>query len=151
VHGETTQILLRTISDPNDAINIGTIQGKILPANLFALAELPPPDPGSAVTGIFGAHVVAVDAATGSVIAGTIGGWTCDAANPPTQFDGTFALERLSVGHSYQIYAEPIIGLVGPGDFSDALDDLCSTTTTPTCTTPNVNTSFNVRIRPSGP
>ena len=137
--------------DPNDAVNVGTIQGKILPANAFALAELPSPSSGSAVTGIFGAHVVAVDAARGSVIAGTLGGWSCNAANPPTQFDGTFALQRLPVGHSYQIYAEPIIGLVGPGDLSDALDNLCSTTAAPTCTTPNVNASFNVRIRPSGP
>jgi len=137
--------------DPNDAVNVGTIQGKILPAAPFALAERPSPDPGSAVRGIFVAHVVAVDAATGSVIAGTIGGWSCNAANPPTQFDGTFTLERLPVGHSYQIYAEPIIGIVGPGDFSGALDDLCSTTAGPTCTTPNVNTSFNVRICPPGP
>lgn len=137
--------------DPNDAVNVGTIQGKILPANAFALAETPAPSPDSAVTGIFGAHVVAVDAATGSVIAGTLGGWSCNAANPPTQFDGTFALERLPVGRSYQIYAEPIIGLVGPGDFSDALDNLCSDTIAPTCATTAVNTSFNVRIRPSGP
>jgi matrixin len=137
--------------DPNDAVNIGTIQGKILPANAFAFAEIPASSTGSAVTGIFGAHVVAVDTATGSVIAGTLGGWSCNAANPPTQFDGTFSLERLPVGHSYQIYAEPIIGLVGPGDFGDALDNLCSTTAAPTCTTPNVNTNFNVRIRPSGP
>jgi Matrixin len=137
--------------DPNDAVSVGAIQGKILPANTFALAELPSSSIGSAVTGIFVVHVVAVDAATGSVIAGTLGGWSCNAANPPTQFDGTFALERLPVGHSYQIYAEPIIGLVGPGDFSDALDNLCSTRAAPTCTTPNVNTNFNVRIRPSGP
>jgi hypothetical protein len=136
--------------DPNDALNIGEIQGKILPANGFALADLPSPAAGSAVTGIFGAHVVAVDAATGSVITGTLGGWSCNAANPPTPFDGTFALQRLPVGRGYQIYAEPIIGLVGSGDLTDALDNLCSNTVAPTCVAPAMNTNFNVRIRPSG-
>jgi hypothetical protein len=103
------------------------------------------------VTGIFGAHVVALDADTGAVIAGTLGGWSCDAANPPTQFDGSFRLDRLAVGRNYHIYAEPLIGVVAPADFGIALGDLCTSSVTPACATPAVNTNFNVRIRPAGP
>jgi hypothetical protein len=58
--------------DPSDSVNIGTISGQILPANNFALANIPAASTGSFVTGIFGAHVVAVDADTGSVIAATL-------------------------------------------------------------------------------
>lgn len=137
--------------DPNDTVDVGVILGRILPANPFALAALPAPSAGSAVTGIFGAHVVAVDADTGAVIAGTLGGWRCDPANPPTQFDGSFAIERLPVGHNYMIYAEPLVGVVMPGDFSVALGDLCSSSATTACTTPAVDTNFNPRIRPAAP
>ena len=76
--------------DPNDTVNIGAIRGRVLPANPFALANLPAPSPGASVTGIFGAQVVALDTGTGSVIAGTIGGWSCDPSNPPSRFDGCF-------------------------------------------------------------
>jgi hypothetical protein len=64
---------------------------------------------------------------------------------------GLFDPFRTSPTNSEEIQFNAFIGLVGPGDFSDALDDRCSTTAAPTCTTPNVNMSFNVRIRPSGP
>jgi hypothetical protein len=134
--------------DPNDTVNIGAIRGHILPANPFALAALPAPSAGVSVTGIFGAHVVAVDADTGAVIAGTLGGWTCGPSNPSLQFDGSFAIERLPVGHTYMIYAEPLVGLAVPGDFSDALDDLCSSGA---CSTPAVDTNFNPRILPAAP
>jgi hypothetical protein len=137
--------------DPSDAVDVGAIRGRILPANPFALAALPAPSPGSAVTGIFGAQVVAVDADTGAVIAGTLGGWRCDPANPPAQFDGSFAIERLPVGHNYLIYAEPLVGVVTPGDFSVALGDLCSSGATSACTAPAVNTNLNPRIRPAVP
>jgi hypothetical protein len=138
-------------ADPNDAVDIGAIRGRILPANPFALAALPAPSSGSAVTGIFGAHVVAVDADTGAVMAGTLGGWRCDPANPPSQFDGSFAIERLPVGRHYLIYAEPLVGLAAPGDFSVALGELCSSGATQACTTPAVDTNFNPRIRPAAP
>jgi hypothetical protein len=135
--------------DPNDTLNVGAIRGRIVPANPFALAQFATPSPGSPVSGIMGAHVVAVDADTGSVIAGTLGGWSCDAANPPTQFDGSFDLERLPVGHSYNLYAEPLVGLALPGDFGDVFTGLCSSTVAPTCAVPPVNTNFNVRILPT--
>jgi hypothetical protein len=137
--------------DPNDAVNVGSIHGQVLPANPFALATFASPSPGSSVTGIVGAQVVAVDAATGSVIAGTLGGWSCVAANPPTRFDGTFAIERLPLNHSYNIYVEPLVGLALPADFNFALAGLCSSTTPPTCVTPGVNTDFNILIFSNSP
>jgi hypothetical protein len=137
--------------DPNDAVNVGAITGRVVPANPFALAAIPAPSSGGSVTGIFGAHVVAVDADTGAVIAGTLGGWSCDPSNFVVQFDGSFDIERLPVGHSYMIYAEPLVGLATPGDFSDALNDLCASDSAAPCTTPAVNTNFNPRIRPAVP
>jgi hypothetical protein len=137
--------------DPNDTLNVGAIRGRIVPANPFALAQFGAPSPGSPVTGMVGAHIVAVDADTGAVIAGTLGGWSCNAASPPTQFDGSFDLERLPVGHSYNLYAEPLVGLALPGDFSNVFTGLCSSSVAPTCTPPPVNTNFNVRILPASP
>ena len=137
--------------DPNDTLNLGAIRGRIVPANPFALAQFAAPSPGSPVTGMVGAHLVVVDAETGSVIAGTLGGWSCNAASPPTQFDGSFDLERLPVGHSYNLYAEPLVGLALPGDFSNLFTGLCSSSVPPTCTPPPVSTNFNVRILPASP
>jgi hypothetical protein len=138
-------------ADPSDALHTGTIRGRVLPANPFALATVPAPSTGRSVTGIFGAQVVAVDADTGAVIAGTLGGWSCDAANPPAKFDGTYELDRLAVGHNYKIYAEPLDGVIGPGDFAPALAELCGTGATTECSTPAINTNFSVRTRPAGP
>jgi hypothetical protein len=137
--------------DPTDAVNIGAIRGRVLPRNLFALATIPPASPGSFVTGIFGAHVVAVDADTGSVIAGTLGGWECNSSTASLQFDGAFDLERLPVGHSYIVYAEPLSGLAVPSDFGIALGDLCATSGPNTCVTPVADTHFNPQVRPSSP
>jgi hypothetical protein len=53
--------------DPSDTQYISSIQGHIVPANPISLPTAPP-----GVTGVFGAHVVAVDASTGSVIAGPL-------------------------------------------------------------------------------
>lgn len=110
--------------NPADTQFIGSIQGRILPANPLSLPMTPP-----GVTGIFGAHVVAVDTASGSVIAGTLGGWSCQAPGP-VQFDGTYSINALAVNHSYKIYAEPLNGAVGPAEVSNALVSLCRNTTT---------------------
>jgi hypothetical protein len=110
--------------DPADTQYVGSIQGRILPANSLSLPASPP-----GVTGIFGAHVVAVDAASGSVIAGTLGGWSCQAPGP-VQFDGTYTINALAVNHSYQIYAEPLNGAVDPSNVSEALVTLCRNATT---------------------
>jgi Matrixin len=135
--------------DPNDAVNIGSLRGHVTPANPFALATFAPTSPGSSVTGIVGAQVVAVEANTGAVFAGALAGWSCDAANPPTQFDGSFDIERLPLNHSYNLYAEPLVGLALPADFSFVFAGLCSNTIAPTCTTPAANTNFNIRILPA--
>jgi hypothetical protein len=137
--------------DPNDALHLGAIRGHVLPANPFALALDPAPSAGASVTGIFGAQVVAVDADTGAVIAATLAGWSCNPLSPPVQFDGSFDIERLPVGHNYLVYAEPLTGLAAPGDFSTALNDLCSAVALPSCVTPEVNTNFNPRILSAPP
>jgi len=113
--------------------------------------NISPPSATIAVTKLplEGAHVVAVDKDTGTVAAGTLGGWSCSASSPPPQFDGAFDIERLAIGHNYLIYAEPLDGLVLPGDFGIALNDLCHAGSASPCTTPAVNTNFNPRIRPS--
>ncbi len=133
--------------DPADTVDVGFISGRILPANPFALADFPATSPGEYVTGIFGAQVVAVDAATGSVVSATLGGWTCDAANPP-QFDGSYTLGPLPIGHSYIVYAEPFVGLVQPADMAGAAAGACGTGASPPCTVPAINTNFAPRLRP---
>lgn len=135
--------------DPSDSVHIGSIQGRILPANPISLPAAPP-----GVTGIFGMQVVAVDTATGSVTAATIGGWSCASPGPP-QFDGSYRIEGLAVGRSYQVYAEPLNGAVDPSQISNAISSLCRNSTTdsgwPTsmsCVVPPVNTVFTVRTQP---
>jgi len=85
------------------------------------------------------------------VIAGTLGGWTCDPSTSSLQFDGSFDIERLPVGHNYLVYVEPLVGLVAPADFSIALGDLCASATTSVCSTPPVDTNFDPRMLPAGP
>ena len=136
--------------DPGDTQFVGSIQGRILPANPLSLATSAP-----GVTGIFGAHVVAIDSANGAVIAGTLGGWSCKSPGP-VQFDGNYEIDALSVNHSYKIYAEPLNGAVAPSEVSNALVTLCRNSTTDPgwpplqgCTVPAVDTEFTTRVRPS--
>jgi len=135
--------------NPNDTLNVGSIAGQILPANPLSLPLSPP-----GVTGIFGAHVVAVDNASGAVIGATIGGWSCGGAGP-AQFDGSYQIARLPVGHSYQIYAEPLDNTVSPSLVSPAITSLCRNPTTDAgwpplqaCVVPTPDTSFTTRMRP---
>jgi hypothetical protein len=138
--------------DPADTVHVGTITGRILPANPLSLPAAP-----ASVTGVFGTHVVALDAATGAVVAGVLGGWSCPGAGP-AQFDGSFRFERLAVGasQSYKLYAEPLDGVVDPSAMSNAIATLCRNLTTDpgwpasaACVVPAVNSSFTTRIRPS--
>ena len=136
-------------SDPNDTQYVGSIQGRILPANPLSLPASPP-----GVTGIFGAHVVAVDASSGAVIAGTFGGWSCQAPGP-VQFDGSYVIDHLPVGRAYEVYAEPLDGAVAPSDVSDALVTICRNATTDPgwplaqgCVVPPADTQFTTRTLP---
>jgi len=135
--------------NPSDTVNVGSLSGHIVPANPLSLPASPP-----GVTGIFGAHVVALDAASGAVIGATLGGWSCSAPGP-AQFDGTYLINHLPVGHSYQIYAEPLDNTVYPSLVSPAITSLCRNPTTDAgwpplqaCVVPQVNTSFTTRTRP---
>jgi hypothetical protein len=137
--------------DPADSVYIGTISGRVLPANPLALPSSP-----AGVTGIFPAQVVAVDNATGTVASALMAGWSCSGPGP-TQFDGTFSLQRLMVGtsQSYQIYAEPLDGPVVLGNVIYNLTSLCRNSTTDpgwpaqyACTAPASAAPFSARIDP---
>lgn len=137
--------------DPSDSLHIGSIAGRILPANPLSLPTSPP-----GVTGIFGAQVVALDAQTGGVLAAVLGGWSCSAPGP-AQFDGSYTFEKLPVNHRYFIYAEPLNGTVDPSQISNATETLCRNATTDAgwppqqaCTVPAADTSFTTRLRPPG-
>ena len=134
--------------DASDLVHVGSISGRILSANPLSLPVSPP-----GVTGIFGPHVVAVDAGTGAVIAGTLGGWSC-AAPGPAQFDGAYEIDRLPVGRSYTVYAEPMNGTVASAQVSPAIVSLCRNATTDpgwppqqACVLPAADTSFTTRTR----
>ena len=134
---------------PSDATYIGSIQGHILPANPISLPSAPP-----GVTGVFGAHVVAVDASSGVVVAGSLGGWSCHAPGP-VQFDGNYEIDGLAVGQSYKIYVEPLDGAVGPSQVTNALVTLCRNATTDPgwpplqgCVVPGADTAFTTRTLP---
>jgi hypothetical protein len=137
--------------DPSDTTHVGTIRGHVLPANPLALPVSP-----AGMTGIFPAQVVAVDNATGAIAAAIIAGWSC--GNPgPAQFDGSYTFERLPVGasQSYQIYAEPLDGLVTLGDVLSSSTGLCRNSasdpgwpTQSACTVPAPAAPFSARVRP---
>jgi hypothetical protein len=142
---------IRTLyPDPDDDVNVGTLSGQVLPVNPFALAMQPAVASGSFVTGIVGAHVVAVNTGTGSVVAGTLSGWSCASPTSNPRWDGTFAIQRLPVGASYSLYVEPLTGIAQPSDFGDIIADPC-TNSIPACSPPAFNTSFNVTTLASAP
>jgi hypothetical protein len=135
--------------DPTDAVHQGSISGKILPANPLALPASPP-----GVTGVFDAQVVAVDAATGAVAGASFGGWSCVSPGP-AQFDGTYEIDALAVGHSYTVYAESLNGVVDPSQISNEIDSLCRNGMTDPgwpplqgCVVPAADISFTARTRP---
>jgi hypothetical protein len=141
---------LRTLyTDPNDTTYVGSIAGRVIPANPLSLPTAP-----AGVTGIFGAHVVAVDTASGNVI-GTLGGWSCTAPGP-TQFDGSYVIQHLAVGHSYSVYAEALDGVVTPSTVSTTLTTLCRNASTDpgwpasqACVVPSPDLQFSTRALPA--
>jgi hypothetical protein len=148
--GDDDRTGLRVLyADPADAVHRGSISGKIFPANPLALPASPP-----GVTGVFGAQVAAVDMTSGAVVGATIGGWSCTALGP-AQFDGTYQIEGLAVGHSYTVYAEALNGAVDPSQFVNAIVSLCRNTVSDPgwpplqgCMVPAVDVSFTARTRP---
>jgi hypothetical protein len=137
--------------DPSDSVHIGTISGRVLPANSLAL----PLSPGD-VTGIFPAQVAAVDNATGNVTAAVLAGWSCSGAGP-AQFDGTYSLQQLAVGslQNYQIYAEPLDGPVVLGNVIYNFTSLCRNASSDpgwpaqyACTVPPSAAPFSARLKP---
>ncbi|HEY8715390.1 MAG TPA: matrixin family metalloprotease, partial [Candidatus Acidoferrum sp.] len=135
--------------DPADTVRAGSISGHILNANPLSLPASPP-----GVTGVFGAQVIALDVASGAVVGATMGGYSCSGTRP-ANFDGSYVLERLPVGRSYLVYAEPLNGAVDPSQISNATESLCRNLNTDagwpaqqSCVVPPVDTSFTVRTRP---
>ncbi len=49
-----------------------------------------------------------------------IGGRSCTAPGP-AQFDGTYEIDGLAVGHSYTVYAGALHGAVDPSQFDNAV------------------------------
>jgi hypothetical protein len=148
--GDDDRTGLRVLyADPADAVHRGSISGKIFPANPLALPSSPP-----GVTGVFGAQVAAVDMTSGAVVGATIGGWSCTALGP-AQFDGTYEVDGLAVGHSYTVYAEVLNGAVDPSQFANAIVSLCRNPVSDPgwpplqgCVVPAVDVSFTARTRP---
>jgi hypothetical protein len=148
--GEDDRTGLRVLyPDPADTLRAGAIRGHILNANPLSLPATPP-----GVTGVFGSHVVAIDATTGAVVGATVGGWSCSAPGP-AQFDGSYAIERLPTGSSYLVYAEPLNGAVDPSEISNATASVCRNSTSDpgwpllqACAVPPVDVSFTVRTQP---
>jgi hypothetical protein len=88
------------------------------------------------------------------VIAATLGGWSCTAPGP-AQFDGSYEIDRLPVGESYTVYAEPLNGVVSPSQVTPALTTLCRNPTTDPgwpplqgCIVPAADVSFTTRTLP---
>jgi Matrixin len=148
--GEDDRTGLRVLyPDAADTVRVGSIRGRILNANPLSLPVSPP-----GVTGVFGSHLLAVDADSGAVVAATIGGWSCSGPGP-AQFDGSYVIERLPTGHNYLVYVEPLNGAVDPSQISDATSSLCRNSSTDggwpslqSCVVPGVDVSFTVRTRP---
>jgi hypothetical protein len=134
--------------DPADTTYIGTISGAVVPANPFALANFPATSPGAAVGGIFGSQVVAENADTGQIVAAALGGWSCSAANPVPQFDGSYRIERLPVGVNYKVYVEPLDGLATGDDFYETTNGICNPGGSVACAAAAVNTNFTTRVMP---
>ena len=136
--------------DPADTLHVGSIEGRILPANPLSLSGQ------EGVSGMFGAHVVVVDDATGAVVAAALAGWSCSGAGPP-QFDGSYRVDRLPVGpdRRYRVFVEPLDGPVVAGNIAATTESLCRNQGTDpgwplqqACTVPEVNSNFTTRVRP---
>jgi hypothetical protein len=71
------------------------------------------------------------------------------------QFDGGYKIEKLPVGRSYTVYAEPLDGAVDPLQLLPAIQNLCRNASTDagwppqfSCVVPPPSTQFTVRTLP---
>jgi hypothetical protein len=127
----------------------GVIRGRILPANPLSLMNLPATSAGQSVTGYYGTHVVAVEADTGQVAAGTLGGYFCDASLGTSIFDGSYEIGGLPLGHRYKVYVESLDGPVPPVEIAEPLNkEPCRAGTPNNCFPPALNTNFTMKVRP---
>ena len=127
----------------------GVIRGRIKPANPLSLLNLPATSAGQTVTGYYGTHVVAVDADTGQVAAGTLGGYSCDASLNTSIFDGSYEIGGLPLGHHYKLYVEPLDGPAPPAEIAEPLNtEPCRAGTPNNCFPPALNTNFTTKVRP---
>ena len=95
-----------------------------------------------------------MDVQSGTVVGATLGGWSCTGAGP-SQFDGGYVLERMPIGHSYLVYAEPLNGAVDPSQIGNSVTSLCRNSSTDggwpillRSVMLAVNSTFMVRTRP---
>ena len=136
------------VNYPDGAV-YGSIAGRIAPVNPLSLSSLPATAPGMSVTGYYGAHVLAVDKDSGAVVAGALGGWSCDPGTGQTNFDGSYSIGGLPLGHGYFVYVEPLAGPVGPFMLEGPLGiEPCRAGSTNACTPPAADLLFSSRIRP---
>ena len=127
----------------------GVIRGRILPANPLSLANLPATSAGQSVTGYYGTHVVAVDADTGQVAAGALGGYSCGVGLQISVFDGSYEIGGLPLGHRYKVYVEPFDGPVPPGEVAGPLNaQPCRAGTPNNCFPAALNINFTTKVRP---
>ena len=122
--------------NPADTLNVGTISGRVVPANPISLASAQQPGLGAILSGMFGTHVVAVDADSGAVVAGVLGGWSCDPQNPPAKFDGSFLIEGLKVPGNYKLLVEPLDSPVTVTNIDLAVRALCDPSSPTPCRVP---------------
>jgi hypothetical protein len=91
--------------------------------------------------------------ASDTTVAWSVNGVAGGSTDPgPAQFDGSYTIERLPVGHAYTVYAEPLDGVVSPAQINPAITSLCRNSTTDAgwpllqdCVVPAVNIIFTTR------
>jgi len=105
---------------------------------------------GLSVTGVVARRIVRWTRVPALSSPGTFSSGSCTQQIRPTQFDGSYALERLPVGRNYNLYAEPLVGIALPSDFDEPAD-LCSQDVTPSCTAPAATQTSTWRTLPASP
>ena len=99
-------------------------------------------------------NVLAGYSSSGSNFTTTVGMKAGTSPSVTPEPDGTYEIDRLPVGESYTIYAEPLNGVVDPSQITPATALCRNSTTDPGwpplqgCTVPAVDISFTTRTLP---